>query len=255
MEYEQQIIQIDETGGVILVKSGDRSLVEKYPENSGGLNFNIIAETQNEQAVLKGVIKFSEIVIGSRVPTLNGELQNIQLTRLTASYWRENYNYILPGLQFPELDKMEVDLKEAAAFAKFYPDSGILKLMPNIDFTGVYFISVTLTSDSGIKVEKEFYIWVAFVNILFFNVEIVPPINDADPVGRRNITHQLITPSIIDISSKGEILVKFNPYLDQETYEKAVEYDIIVSLSNGSADANSTYEINFDYSYTTFEPS
>ena len=59
------------------MKSGDRSLVEKYPENSGGLNFNIVAETQNEQAVLKGVIKFSEIVIGSRVPTLNGELQNI----------------------------------------------------------------------------------------------------------------------------------------------------------------------------------
>ena len=64
MEDDYQIIQIDETGGVILVKSGDISLVEKYPEGSEGLNFNIIAETQNEQAVLGGVIRFSEIVIG-----------------------------------------------------------------------------------------------------------------------------------------------------------------------------------------------
>ena len=126
---------------------------------------------------------------------------------MTSSYWRENYNYILPGLQFPELDTLELDLKEAAAFAEFYPDSGILKLMPNIDFTGVYFITVTLTSDSGIKIEKEFYIWIAFVNIVFFNGDVVPPINDADPVGRRNITNKIVTPSIIDISSKGEILV------------------------------------------------
>ena len=73
-------------------------------------------------------------------------------------------------------------------FAEFLPESGILQVRPHLEWTGIYFITVTLTSDAGNQVEKDFWIWIAFVNFAFFNVEIIPPIDDADPVGRRNIT-------------------------------------------------------------------
>ena len=56
-----------------------------------------------------------------RIPTLDSELKNIWLVKLDAQKAGVKRDYQLPGLEYPELDTMDIDLREAALFSSYDP--------------------------------------------------------------------------------------------------------------------------------------
>ena len=122
-----------------------------------------------------------------RIPTLDSELKNIWLVKLDAQKAGVQRDYQLPPLEFPELDTMEVDLREAALFCSYNTENRVLSVFPNVDIQGSSEVVITLTSSDGLAIELTFKIFVSFINMAIY----IPPvviINDDDPIGRRNIT-------------------------------------------------------------------
>ena len=92
------------------------------------------------------------------------------------------------------------------------------------------------------------------MNVLFFDVDVIPPIDDADPVGRRNITQPAVTPEVVEISSSGLVSVSFKPSLEPDTYASAVEKDMLVMFSQGPDDSrHSRPEISLDFTLISFD--
>ena len=122
-----------------------------------------------------------------RIPTLDSELKNIWLVKLDAQKAGVQRDYQLPALEFPELDTMEVDLREAVLFCSYNTETRVISVFPNVDIQGSSEVVITLTSSDGLAIELTFKIFVSFINMAIY----IPPvviINDDDPIGRRNIT-------------------------------------------------------------------